>query len=81
MSGLIYASSSSVYGGNEKIPFSTDDRVDKPLSIYAASKKSNELIAHTYSHIHGLNTTGLRFFTVYGLREGLIWQCIFLPKN
>ena len=66
VSGLIYASSSSVYGGNEKIPFSTDDRVDKPLSIYAASKKSNELIAYTYSHLHGLNTTGLRFFTVYG---------------
>ena len=64
--GLIYASSSSVYGGNEKIPFSTDDRVDKPISIYAASKKSNELIAYTYSHLHGLNTTGLRFFTVYG---------------
>ena len=64
--GLIYASSSSVYGGNEKIPFSTDDRVDKPISIYAASKKSNELIAYTYSHLYGLNTTGLRFFTVYG---------------
>ena len=64
--GLIYASSSSVYGGNEKIPFSTDDRVDRPISIYAASKKSNELIAYTYSHLHGLNTTGLRFFTVYG---------------
>ena len=64
--GLIYASSSSVYGGNKKIPFSVDDRVDKPISIYAASKKSNELIAHTYSHLYNLNTTGLRFFTVYG---------------
>ena len=64
--GLIYASSSSVYGGNEKTPFSVDDRVDKPISIYATSKKSNELIAHTYSHLHDLNTTGLRFFTVYG---------------
>jgi UDP-glucuronate 4-epimerase len=64
--GLIYASSSSVYGGNEKIPFSVDDRVDRPISIYAATKKSNELMAHTYSHLFGLNTTGLRFFTVYG---------------
>jgi len=66
VSGLIYASSSSVYGGNKKIPFSVDDRVDKPISIYAASKKSNELIAYTYSHLYDLNTTGLRFFTVYG---------------
>ena len=66
VSGLIYASSSSVYGGNKKMPFSIDDRVDKPISIYAASKKSNELIAHIYSHLYGLNTTGLRFFTVYG---------------
>ena len=64
--GLIYASSSSVYGGNEKIPFSVDDRVDRPISIYAATKISNELMAHTYSHLFGLNTTGLRFFTVYG---------------
>lgn len=64
--GLIYASSSSVYGGNEKIPFSVEDKVDHPISIYAASKKSNELMAHTYSHLYGLNTTGLRFFTVYG---------------
>tara|TARA_Y100000591_G_scaffold69691_1_gene57832 strand:- start:24860 stop:25822 length:963 start_codon:yes stop_codon:yes gene_type:complete len=66
ISGLIYASSSSVYGGNTSMPFSVDDTVDKPLSIYAASKKSNELIAYTYSHLYGLNTTGLRFFTVYG---------------
>ena len=64
--GLIYASSSSVYGGNEKIPFSVSDRVDKPISIYAASKKSNELIAYTYNHLFGLHSTGLRFFTVYG---------------
>ena len=63
--GLIYASSSSVYGGNEKIPFSVDDRVDRPISIYAATKKSNELMAHSYSHLFGLHTTGLRFFTVY----------------
>ena len=64
--GLIYASSSSVYGGNTKYPFSVEDRVDQPISIYAATKKSNELMAHTYSHLYGLNTTGLRFFTVYG---------------
>ena len=64
--GLIYASSSSVYGGNEKIPFSVDDRVDRPISIYAATKISNELMAHTYSHLFGLNATSLRFFTVYG---------------
>ncbi len=64
--GLIYASSSSVYGGNEKIPFSEIDNVNKPISIYAASKKANELMAHTYHHLFGLHTTGLRFFTVYG---------------
>ena len=64
--GLIYASSSSVYGGNKKIPFSVEDRVDDPISFYAASKRSNELIANTYSHLYGLHTTGLRFFTVYG---------------
>lgn len=63
---LVYASSSSVYGGNDKIPFSADDRVDNPISLYAATKKSNELMAHVYSHLYGLNTTGLRFFTVYG---------------
>jgi UDP-glucuronate 4-epimerase len=64
--GLIYASSSSVYGGNTKIPFSVEDKVDNPISLYAATKKSNELMAHTYSHLYGLRTTGLRFFTVYG---------------
>lgn len=63
---LVYASSSSVYGQNEKIPFETSDRVDHPISLYAATKKSNELMAHTYSHLYGLPTTGLRFFTVYG---------------
>lgn len=63
---LVYASSSSVYGLNEKIPFSTEDSVDNPISLYAASKKSNELMAHTYSHLYGFATTGLRFFTVYG---------------
>ncbi len=63
---LIYASSSSVYGMNSKIPFSTGDRVDYPISLYAATKKSNELMAHTYSHLYNIPTTGLRFFTVYG---------------
>ena len=66
VSKLIYASSSSVYGGNAKLPFSESDRVDNPVSMYAASKRSNELMAHTYSHLFGLNTIGLRFFTVYG---------------
>jgi UDP-glucuronate 4-epimerase len=63
---LLYASSSSVYGLNKKIPFSEDDNVDHPLSIYAASKKSNELMAHSYSHLYDLPSTGLRFFTAYG---------------
>jgi UDP-glucuronate 4-epimerase len=63
---LVYASSSSVYGSNEKMPFSTSDSVDHPISLYAASKKSNELMAHTYSHLFNIPTTGLRFFTVYG---------------
>lgn len=63
---LVYASSSSVYGGNEKLPFSVHDNVDHPLSLYAATKKANELMAHTYSHLYGVPTTGLRFFTVYG---------------
>lgn len=63
---LVYASSSSVYGLNKKVPFATTDRVDKPISLYAATKKSNELMAYTYSHLFGIPTTGLRFFTVYG---------------
>ncbi|HBV3607822.1 TPA: NAD-dependent epimerase [Klebsiella aerogenes] len=63
---LIYASSSSVYGLNRKMPFSTDDSVDHPVSLYAATKKANELMAHTYAHLYGIPTTGLRFFTVYG---------------
>ena len=63
---LVFASSSSVYGANTKMPFSVSDNVDHPLSIYGASKKANELMAHTYSHLYGLPTTGLRFFTVYG---------------
>ena len=63
---LVYASSSSVYGGNKKVPFSTDDRVDNPVSLYAATKKSDELFAHCYSKLYNIPTTGLRFFTVYG---------------
>lgn len=63
---LVYASSSSVYGGNKKMPFSESDNVDHPVSLYAATKKSNELMAHTYSHLYNIPTTGLRFFTVYG---------------
>lgn len=63
---LVYASSSSVYGENEKVPFSEDDRVDYPVSLYAATKKANELMAHTYSHLYQIPTSGLRFFTVYG---------------
>ena len=63
---LVYASSSSVYGNNEKIPFDETDNTDKPISLYAASKKSNELLAHTYSHLYKIETIGLRFFTVYG---------------
>ena len=63
---LVYASSSSVYGGNTKLPFSEQDTVDQPVSLYAATKKANELMAHTYSHLDAIPTTGLRFFTVYG---------------
>ena len=63
---LVYASSSSVYGNNEKIPYSTDDKVDNPISLYAATKKSNELMAHAYSKLYNIPSTGLRFFTVYG---------------
>ncbi|WP_289644255.1 GDP-mannose 4,6-dehydratase [Maribacter aestuarii] len=66
LSHLIYASSSSVYGDNSKIPFSENEKADMPVSLYAATKKSNELMAHAYSHIYGIRTTGLRFFTVYG---------------
>lgn len=63
---LVYASSSSVYGSNKKVPYSTDDKVDNPVSLYAATKKSNELLAHSYSKLYNIPTTGLRFFTVYG---------------
>ena len=64
--GLIYASSSSVYGDSKEKPFSTNDSADKPISLYGATKRANELMAHSYSHLYKLNTTGLRFFTVYG---------------
>ncbi|MBQ3423645.1 MAG: NAD-dependent epimerase/dehydratase family protein, partial [Clostridia bacterium] len=63
---LVYASSSSVYGGNKKVPFSTEDRVDHPVSLYAATKKSNELLAHSYATLYNIPSTGMRFFTVYG---------------
>ena len=63
---LVYASSSSVYGSNKKVPYSTDDKVDNPVSLYAATKKSNELLAHAYSKLYNIQSTGLRFFTVYG---------------
>lgn len=63
---LVYASSSSVYGGNTKVPFSTDDKVDHPVSLYAATKKSDELLAHCYAKLYNIPSTGLRFFTVYG---------------
>lgn len=66
VANFVYASSSSIYGKNTKMPFSVADRVDHPISLYAATKKANELMAHTYSHLYGLPTTGLRFFTVYG---------------
>lgn len=63
---IVYASSSSVYGGNTKVPFSVSDRVDSPVSLYAATKRSDELMSYTYNHLYGINTIGLRFFTVYG---------------
>src|SRR6202012_4995424 len=63
---FVYASSSSVYGGNTKLPFSIDDPVEQPNSLYAATKRSDELISHTYAHLYGIASTGLRFFTVYG---------------
>jgi UDP-glucuronate 4-epimerase len=66
MKHLVYASSSSVYGGNTKLPFSVDDRVDRPVSLYGATKRADELMSHSYSHLYGLPSTGLRFFTVYG---------------
>ena len=69
MEHLVYASSSSVYGTNKKVPYSTDDKVDNPVSLYAATKKSNELMAHAYSKLYKIPSTGFRFFTVYGPKE------------
>ena len=69
-----------MYGGNKEIPFSVHDRTDRPISIYAASKKANELMAATYSHLYGLNTTGLSFLQFTGLGVGQIWPCIFTEK-
>lgn len=77
---LVYASSSSVYGSNKKIPYSTDDQVDKPVSLYAATKKSNELFAHAYSKLYNIPATGLRFFTVYG-PAGRIWLILDSPTS
>ena len=78
---LVFASSSSVYGGNAKVPFSEHDNVDHPVSLYAATKKANELMAHTYSHLYHIPTTGLRFFTVYGpWGEGLICRLCYSQK-
>ena len=79
---LVYASSSSVYGGNTNLPFSEHQGVDHPVSLYAASKKCNELMSHTYSHLYGLPATGLRFFTVYGpWGRAKIWPCSFFTKS
>ena len=75
---LVYASSSSVYGANNKVPFEESDRVDSPVSLYAATKKSNELMAHTYSHLFNIKTTGLRFFTVYICLVAQIWHILVL---
>jgi NAD(P)-dependent dehydrogenase (short-subunit alcohol dehydrogenase family) len=77
---LVYASSSSAYGANTTIPFSVHHNVDHPLSLYGASKKRNELMAHAYSHLYDLPTTGLRFFTVYGHGAGPTWICSSLPR-
>jgi UDP-glucuronate 4-epimerase len=77
---LVYASSSSVYGGNTKMPFAESDAVDHPISYYAATKKANELMAHTYAHLYGIPTTGLRFFTVYGPGAAPTWPCSSSPR-
>jgi len=76
---LLYASSSSVYGLNKKVPYSVEDKVDNPVSLYAATKKSNELMAHAYSKLYGIPCTGLRFFTVYGPMGVPIWHISPLP--
>jgi UDP-glucuronate 4-epimerase len=76
---LVYASTSSVYGANKAMPFSEHVGVDHPLQFYAATKKANELMAHSYSHLYRLPTTGLRFFTVYGPGAGRTWRCSCSP--
>lgn len=76
---LIYASSSSVYGNTQEVPFREDAPVDHPVSLYAATKKSNELMAYTYAHLYRIQTIGLRFFTVYGLGDAPTWHPSFLP--
>ena len=80
---LVYASSSSVYGGNKKVPFAVEDRVDNPVSLYAATKKSNELFAHCYSKLYNIPSTGLRFFTVYGPagRPDMAYLTFGLPRT
>lgn len=78
---LVYASSSSVYGSNTKVPYSTDDKVDNPVSLYAATKKSNELMAHAYSKLYNIPSTGLRFFTVYGPAGLRTWRTSVSPTN
>ena len=78
---LVYASSSSVYGSNKKVPYSTEDKVDNPVSLYAATKKSNELMANAYSKLYNIPSTGLRFFTVYGPAGRRIWPILVLPTS
>ena len=78
---LVYASSSSVYGSNKKVPYSTEDKVDNPVSLYAATKKSNELMAHAYSKLYNIPSIGLRFFTVYGPADARIWLTSVLRTN
>ena len=78
---LVYASSSSVYGSNKKVPYSTDDKVDNPVSLYAATKKSNELMAHAYSKLYNIPSTGLRFFTVYGPAGRPTWHTSASPTS
>lgn len=78
---LVYASSSSVYGTNKKVPYSTEDKVDNPVSLYAATKKSNELMAHAYSKLYNIPSTGLRFFTVYGRPVVPTWRTLASPTS
>ena len=78
---LVYASSSSVYGTNKKVPYSTEDKVDNPVSLYAATKKSNELMAHAYSKLYNIPSTGLRFFTVYARPEDQTWHTSASPTS